>query len=115
MEMQLKMFTASQHIASPESRRRAKAAPKQAPFRLVTLLTPLHCEEGVFPVIRKKTRLLKDAALRAARWPAELRFDGAPFGAVKIVFRRAGRWQADWPPYPEPITAKVEIIRIPRS
>lgn len=112
--MQLKMFTNSQAFASARSRRRVLH--KQPAFRLVTILTPLHCEDGFFPGITKKTLALKDPALKASRWPESLTFSGAPFGAARLVFRRCGLWQADLPAgYPDPIAARVEILRIPKE
>lgn len=91
----------------PVKRGRKAVEPIQ---KVVTLLTPLHVEPGLFPTITRKVLKLQDASLRASRWPVELRFEGAPFGTADMVYRRAGAWQAALPPYPDPITARVERI-----
>jgi hypothetical protein len=72
----------------------------------------LHCEEGIFPTISKKTTQLRDPALKASRWEPSLRFEGRPWGNATRVFRRAGLWQVGKPPF-DCIEASVEVLHIP--
>jgi hypothetical protein len=98
-----------------------KRAAQEPVHRTITLLTPLNCEHGIFPTITRKVLKLHDTALKAARWPPSLRFDGAPFGSADIVWRVCGRyWTATLPAWArdlegsenEPIRAKVDRILV---
>ena len=89
-------------------RRRRRAVPKTS-LRTVTLIEPQGVPDGFFPRLPVKVLKLKDKSLKAERWPNELRFDGAPFGKSKLVWRRAGKWTAEEPPF-DCIEAKVTVL-----
>ena len=115
--MQFQLFPNLPGRASPPPKRRRTAA-KTRPI-VVTVLTPLACPDGLFPAIPYKTRTLASPALKAHRWPPELRLDGAPFAEAREVWRVAGRWQARCPsfqggvcPY---LRATVQRLEFPRE